>query len=99
MRKEIVWSPLSEKDLEQLLAYLNIEWNVGVVNRFLDELDRIVTLIANTPQLFPCVHKKKKIRKCIISKHNSLYYRIRRNHIEILRLFDNRQHPSKLHFD
>ena len=99
MRKEVIWSLLSENDLDLLLTYLNAEWNANVVNCFLDELDRIITLIADTPQLFPCVHKKKKVRKCVISKHNSLYYRIMHKHVEILRLFDNRQHPSKLHFD
>ena len=34
------------------------------------------------------------IRKCVVSKHNTLYYRNRRNCIELLRIYDNRQNPD-----
>lgn len=96
MPKNVVWSPLSEKDLELLLDYLHTAWNEQIVHQFLDELDILINQIAKNPQQFPLAHKKKKVRKCVISKQNSLFYRETKDQIEILRLFDTRQHPQKL---
>jgi plasmid stabilization system protein ParE len=94
--KTINWSLLSEKDLESVLQYLKTHWNNQVILRFLDLIEVSIKQIASNPKQFPLANKKLKVRKCVISKHNTLYYREKRKQIEILRLFDTRQHPSKL---
>jgi plasmid stabilization system protein ParE len=55
-------------------------------------------LISENPKLFPIVHNDLKIRKCVISKQNILFYREVHKNIEIVRLFDSRQDPKKLNF-
>ena len=94
--KTINWSLLSEKDLESVLQYLKTHWNNQVILRFLDLIEVSIKQIASNPKQFPLANKILKVRKCVISKHNTLYYREKRKQIEILRLFDTRQHPSKL---
>lgn len=96
MPKQVIWSPLAEQDLDSLLNYLHTAWNDSVVNQFLDELEFLIKQISTNPHQFPLAHKKKKVRKCVISKHNSLFYREAKQEIQILRLFDTRQHPGKL---
>lgn len=96
MPKQVIWSPLAEQDLDALLNYLHTAWNDSVVNQFLDELEHLIKHISANPHLFPLVHVKKKVRKCVISKHNSLFYRETKQEIQILRLFDTRQHPKNL---
>ncbi len=60
MSKKIVWSPLSESDLENTLSYLQIHWNNQVVTRFLDLIDAIVAQISINPKQLPIANKKKK---------------------------------------
>lgn len=97
-RKEIIWSPLAEEDLSAIAEYLFENWNVVVVNTFLDKIENRLNLIVKKPCLFPLIHAKLEIRKCVITKHNTLYYRVTQDCIEIVRLFDVRQQPEKLGF-
>ena len=99
MPKQIVWSPLSEKDFDNILEYLNKEWDATVVNKFIDLTDNLLLQIALNPQQFPLIHRKMKIRKCVITKHNTLFYRENKEQIELLRVYDTRQDPDKLKFN
>jgi len=62
---------------------------------FASKLEHTLELISKTPELFPSSIEKHEIRKAVIEKYNSLYYRINNESIEILSLFSNRQNPKK----
>jgi plasmid stabilization system protein ParE len=96
MYKKITWSPLSVNDFEIVLEYLHENWNEQVVMKYITEIESLLSNISKQPNLFPLVNKKLKVRKCVITKHNTLYYRIKENNIEIIRIFDTRQNPKKL---
>ena len=98
MPKNIVWSPLAEKDFENILIYLRDNWNEMVLDNFIDITDNMIFQILSNPKQFPLIHKKIKVRKCVLTKHNTLFYRVRRDAIEILRIYDTRQDPDKLEF-
>jgi plasmid stabilization system protein ParE len=98
MAKQIVWSPQSEDDLESILEYLSKEWNYAVATKFIDVIDILLHQISINPNQYPKIHKRLNIRKCVVSKHNTLYYRNRRNYVELLRIYDNRQNPENLVF-
>ncbi len=98
MPKDIIWSPLAEKDLENILEYLAANWNQKVIVRFLIKIDFVSSQIAKSPQQFPLINKKFQVRKCVVTKQNTLFYREKETRIEILRLYDTRQNPRKLKF-
>jgi len=98
MPKQVIWSPLSERDFENILEYLSVNWEVNVAARFIDIVDELIDQIVLNPRQFPVIQKRYKIRKCVITKHNTLYYRESKNCIDILRIYDNRQDPKKLRF-
>ncbi len=98
MPKPITWSPQAEKDLEKILDYLAIEWENSVSVKFLDLVDLILKQISINPKQYPLIHKTFNIRKCVLSKHNTLYYRNKRAAVEVVRIYDNRQDPEKLEF-
>jgi len=77
MPEPIVWSPESEKDLEKILVYLASEWEADVSIKFLDLIDKLLRHISKNPKQYPIIHTQLNIRKCVITKHNSLYYRNR----------------------
>ncbi len=98
MPKQVIWSPQSESDLLQILDYIQKNWEGEVAIKFIDIIDEIINQISINPKQYPLIQKRKKIRKCVITKHNSLYYRDRKESIDILRIYDNRQDPHKLRF-
>jgi len=98
MTKQIIWSPLSEKDFENILDYLKSNWDKKVVEKFIDITDQLIYQISINPKQYPIINKSKRIRKCVITKHNTLFYRDRKDFIDVLRLFDTRQDPKKLIF-
>ena len=98
MHKTIIWSPLSEKDFDQFLDYLRTNWDIKVVTQFMDITDHLINHISENPKQYPLINNKQRIRKVVLTKHNSLFYRESKNHIDILRIYDTRQDPHKLSF-
>jgi len=96
--EQVRWSLLAESDFAGSLEYLHTNWGNAVVIKFIDIVEEIVSQIQFNPRQFPVIQKKMKIRKCVITKHNTLYYQVKRNHINVLRIYDNRQDPKKLKF-
>lgn len=96
MAKKIVWSPLSESDFSGILEYIKENWDEKVAAQFIDLIENILGQIAFNPRQFPVIFKKKKIRKCVLTKHNTMFYRERKTQIDILRIFDSRQDPKVL---
>ena len=98
MHKPIIWSPLSEKDFALILDYLDKNWGPEVSLNFIDLTENTINQISLNPRQFPIFQKKNKIRKCVLTKHNSLFYRDGKKNIEILRIYDTRQDPNTLTF-
>jgi len=53
--------------------------------------------IKENPYLFPVTEYGQEVRRCMITKHNALYYRIINRTIEIVTIHDVRQNPDNLH--
>jgi len=98
MTRKVIWSPAAEKDFESILEYLTLKWNNLIIRKFINKVDDSIELIIEDPKIFPIINSKLQIRKCVVTKQNTLYYREKRASIEILRLFDSRQDPKKLTF-
>ncbi|MBP2282574.1 plasmid stabilization system protein ParE [Flavobacterium sp. CG_23.5] len=92
------WSSLADEDLSKLLEYLDSKWNTSVCLKFIGKLDSCSSFIQQNPKLFPIINNELQIRKCVVTKQNSLYYRETETRIEILRLYDTRQNPENLLF-
>jgi plasmid stabilization system protein ParE len=98
MHKPIKWSSYAEDDFTKLLVYLENRWNKKVCIKFITKLDFCIDLIQENPNQFPFFNKEFQIRKCVVTKQNTLYYRETNTRIEILRMYDNRQNPETLKF-
>jgi plasmid stabilization system protein ParE len=99
MPRQVIWSPLAENDFAAILQYLQDNWESAVVSKFIDLTEEIIEQVAINPKQFPVIQKSKRIKKCVITKHNTLYYRERKYYIDILRIYDTRQDPNKLKFE
>lgn len=95
MRK-IIFSSRSKFQLDSLLDYLEIRFSVSTKKKFVLKLDKVIVIIQKDPETFSKSNSNKAIRKCVISKQTTLYYRYNNQEIRLLSLFDTRQNPTKI---
>ena len=74
MPKPVIWSHLSINDFTMILQYLQENWNDQIANRFIDITETLISHISNNPKQYPLIYKRHRILKCVITKHNTLYY-------------------------
>jgi hypothetical protein len=58
---------------------LKIKWSEEAINN----LDNIIAWA------------KKRIHRCVFTKNLTIYYKVNENNLELLSIFDTRQHSSK----
>lgn len=96
MSRIVVISKTAEKKLEKLFDYLIENWSVTIKKEFIKKLDSSIEIIQNEPEIFPESKKGKGLRKCVITKQITLFYRYNSKRINIVTIFDTRQNPEKL---
>lgn len=91
---EILWTDLALDELAETVEYLEREFSQKEIDHLGEEIERITTIISHNPTIYP-LSDKLKIRKAVILKFNSLYYRVMKGKVEIISFFSNRQSPAK----
>ena len=92
---KILWTDFALSELEKTIEYLEENWTERELRNLAVEIEETLTLLSLNPNLFQVSDIKKEIRRVIVAKHNTLYYRVKNNTIEILSFFSNRQSPKK----
>lgn len=98
MRK-IKISKTAKKKLDKLFYYLITNWNLKVKSDFVKKLDKSINAIKLHPESYPESIRKKGLRRCVITKQTTLFYRFNSKTIVIVTLFDTRQNPNLLQKD
>ncbi len=88
------WSKEAESKVNEILQFFVTNWTEREAFKFLLKIERVVSMIIKRPLIYPIF--KNDIRKEVILKQVTLYYRIKGRTLLIVTLFDNRQSPSKL---
>jgi len=88
--------PIAEANLENITNYLLENWGIKACEKFLARFDDVCKAMSANIALFSIINKKKKIRKCVLTHQNIIYFREGQQNIEILAIFDTRQDPEKL---
>ena len=99
MKRKVIISKTAEKRLEELFKYLLENWSQKVKSDFIKKLDDKINLIKEHPEVFPESEKEKGLRKCVITKQMTMFYRFNSKQISIITFFDTRQNPEKLKKD
>jgi plasmid stabilization system protein ParE len=96
----VSWTPRAISDFNKILEYLYENWGAKEVDNFIDKTDAVIKIIVENPQIFVKSIKKKNVRNGFITKHNSLFYKVkpRKNEIVLLTFWDNRKDPLKRPF-
>ena len=96
MKREIIFSKNAEKNLRDLLEYLELKWSIKLRDEFISKLDKSIYLIQNEPDIFPKSQINEKQYRCVLSMQTTIYYKYNSKQIRILTLFDTRQNPTKI---
>lgn len=92
---KILWTDFALSELEKTIEYLEKNWTERELRNLAIEIEQTLTLLSHNPNLFQSSDIKKEIRRVVVAKHNTLYYRVKNNTIEIISFFSNRQSPKK----
>lgn len=93
--KDLRWTDRAIQEYENLIIYLWKEWGEETTIRVCEEINKKIVYIQNSPEQFPVIVKSKKIHRCVVSHQTSIFFRIQKDSIELISLFDNRQDPKK----
>lgn len=98
---KVFLSELAESKLLKLSEYLLEEWSLKTRDKFILKLNDKIKQISNQPDSCPKSSEYKNLYKCVVTKQTTFFYRIiaEQKEIEIITIFDTRQHPAKLKKD
>lgn len=92
---KILWTNNALNELEKTIKYLEENLTEKELKTLALRLENILILILENPRLFQSSGIKKDLRRVVFLKHNTLYYRLKEDKIEIISFFSNRQNPNK----
>lgn len=93
---KLIWSDEALENLKKIIKYLESRWTEKEIKKFATLLDKRLEIIEKNPFLFAESEKLNGLRKSVLSKQTSIFYRIIKHDVRIITLFDNRQSPKKL---
>ncbi|MCB0396376.1 MAG: type II toxin-antitoxin system RelE/ParE family toxin [Flavobacteriales bacterium] len=93
---EVIWTDEAYKNLNNTLTYIEGHWSEKELRKFARLLEKQLQLISQRPLIFPEAFKHKDVRRAVLSRQTTIYYKVKSDSVEILSLFDNRQDPRKL---
>ena len=96
MAKKVVLTRIAERNYEDILDYLFNHWDKTVVDNFIVRFEEACAFLAQNPQIYPIINLDKQIRRCVLTKHNSVYFTYNNATITIITIYDTRQNPGKL---
>lgn len=94
-KKKVFWTPVAIDSLRSTSEFIINLWNEGIVDNFLELIDKRIEQVQDNPEIAPRINKTN-FRKLIIHKNVSLFYTLDTDIIKILLIWDNRQNPQDL---
>jgi plasmid stabilization system protein ParE len=92
---QVIWSDEAIVDYHQNIDYLLTDWSEQVAIDFIEDVDTVIDLIKSYPELYPLTNYHK-IRKAVIRKQVTLFFKASENEIQLIRFWNNYQDPDKM---
>lgn len=92
---KIRWTDHALSELSDTVKYLEENWTERELIQFANAVDHTIEIISRHPEIYPISNKKKRTRKAVVDKNNTIYYRIIKDSIQILSVFGTKQDPVK----
>ncbi|WP_353138244.1 type II toxin-antitoxin system RelE/ParE family toxin [Pseudopedobacter sp.] len=98
---KVFLSELAESKLLNLSEYILENWGLSARDLFIKKLKQKISQISSQPDSCPVSSEFNGLYKCVVTRQTTFYYRVltNENEIEVITIFDSRQHPDKLKKD
>lgn len=96
MSLQIQYSQRARIEYIELLNYVILNFGLEKAVQIDVLFEKIILQISINPEMYPIYNKRRNIRKCVISKQTSLYYRISGKYIELVSFRGNLMNPNKI---
>jgi len=93
---KITWTKVATTSYDNYLYFLNQQWNTEVVNTFRQLLNEKIKILTAYPKSGAVFYNSKRIRRLVIHRNTSIYYKLLSDEILILLIWDNRADPQEL---
>lgn len=96
MKSRVIWTKEAERSFNEQIEILEEIWSEKSLRKFIDRVFEVIELIEKHPQLYPVFDIKKQIRSCVINQYITLFYKIKKDQIDLLLFWPNRRDPESL---
>lgn len=94
--RTVFWNRLAESDYFQIIDHILINWGETSAQNFIDQVDKIESMLELGNIDFEPTNRKN-IKRCVISKQITLFYKTYGDDtVELLRFWNNYQDKRKL---
>lgn len=95
MGLKIRYSHRASNEQIALLEYVLNRFGENTAKQVYHKIEKVLAEIANMPNMYRSSKRKKGLRKCVLSKQTSIYYRVTGDYLEIVSFRANRKDPNK----
>ena len=92
---KLTFSKRSINDIRKISEYIEAKFSIRIKLIFFERLKKNLDYISSNPENFPN-SEYDDLRKCVVSKQTSIFYKIRSKDIVVVSVFDTRQNPKKI---
>ena len=89
----IRFTPEAESTYLALIVQLQSRWGDKIVAKMESKVEKALRQISLSPYMYPVVNEKYELRKCVLHKNCSLFYKVFNEYILVTWFWDNRQNP------
>lgn len=92
---QIIWSDDARIDFFENINFLLNTWSAQSASEFIKKVNSVVEILKKEPELYPLTDYKN-IRRAVIRKQITLFYKVEEDKIYIVRLWNTLQNPESL---
>ncbi|HWZ34958.1 MAG TPA: type II toxin-antitoxin system RelE/ParE family toxin [Mucilaginibacter sp.] len=90
---EIIFSEKARDTFQSIQSQLFERWGVDIVIQFEKRTWDVIETLSESPFIFQSSEIDSSIRKVVVHKNCSLFYKVNGGKVELLFFWDNRQEP------
>lgn len=94
MAYKIIVTKNAEHDFEEIISHIRKEWSDSIAHEFTLKVISAVDILSLLPFIGVKSEKYPSIRRIVITRQNTLYYKVIKKQVILLKLFDNRRNPG-----
>jgi hypothetical protein len=93
---EIVWTKLAIITYKEILENLKVRWTKKELRALKELTNDALIKIKNKQIVFSNANKDLEVRKIVLPKNVSLFYKVDNNTIYLITFFNNKMNPESL---